>query len=59
MSVTVSPVLGKQVALLQDGVLEAGGHRVVFDGAAFSSGVYFARLSAGGVVRTEKMVLLK
>jgi len=56
---TVFDVLGKQTALLKNGMVEAGSHAVLFDGAALPSGVYFARLEAGGAVRTQKMVLLK
>jgi len=52
-------VLGREVAVLEDGRLSAGEHRVSFDGSGLPSGVYFCRLAAGDNVRTRKMLLLK
>ena len=44
---TVFNSLGQQVALLAEGVREAGYHEVFFNAAGLSSGVYFYRLQAG------------
>lgn len=55
----VYDVLGKEVAVMSDGLLEAGRHSIIFDGTALSSGIYFARLETGKSVRTEKLMLLK
>ena len=55
----VYDILGQQVAVLTDGMMEAGSHTVLFDGSTLPSGVYFARLEAGKSVQTEKLVLLK
>ncbi len=57
-------VSGRRVATLVDGMVGPGTHRVRWDGTgesgrALASGVYFARLSALGEVRTRKLVLLK
>jgi hypothetical protein len=52
-------VLGQQVALLVDGMVQAGEHRVLFDARNLASGVYFYRLEAGDFVQTRKMVMLK
>ena len=52
-------VTGRQVRVLTDEVLSAGEHRVMFDGSALASGVYFARLDAGKNVLTEKLMLVK
>jgi subtilisin-like proprotein convertase family protein len=51
--------LGQQVATLIDGVKQAGQHSVEFDASALSSGIYFARFSAGDFVSTKKMVLMR
>lgn len=59
VKLTVFDVLGKEVATLVDGRMNAGVHSVRFDGEKFASGVYFARLSAGELAMTRKMVLLK
>ncbi len=56
---TVFDVLGKEVASLVDSRMNAGVHSVEFEGEKFASGVYFARLSAGNLAMTRKMVLLK
>lgn len=55
---------GRLVRVLVDETRAAGDHDVQWDGrdaggASVSSGVYFYRLAAGGVVESKKMVLLK
>jgi len=55
----VFDVSGRRVQSLVDGVKSAGRHTVDFDASSFSSGVYFYRLIAGGIVEQKKMVLLK
>jgi hypothetical protein len=50
---------GQQVALLADGIVEAGYHTVQWSGEAASSGVYFFRLESCGHVITRKMMLMK
>jgi hypothetical protein len=55
----VCDVLGRVVAPLADSRFEAGNHRLTFDASGLSSGLYFARLQAGPLVATAKMVLVK
>jgi len=60
-------VLGQEVAVLVDGVQEAGYYTVTWDASDMSSGVYFYRLTVGGTSRdnrgdftaTRNMVLMK
>ena len=57
-------ILGQQVVTVVDEQLGAGRHTVEWngtgrDGALVSSGVYFARLTAGAVAATRKMVVVK
>jgi hypothetical protein len=57
-------VRGQQVAILVDGRVSAGTHRVTWDGRdAFgnqaASGIYFCYLRAGGMSNTRKMILLR
>ena len=64
VTLTVHNVSGQVVRTLVDGELAAGPHSLPWDGTdgsghALASGVYFARLSAGGQARTAKMALLK
>jgi len=64
VTLTIHNVNGQVVRTLVDGELGAGPHSVLWegtdgDGHALASGVYFARLSAGGQTRTAKMALLK
>ncbi|HNW59722.1 MAG TPA: FlgD immunoglobulin-like domain containing protein [bacterium] len=56
--------LGRQVRVLQDGLLQAGQHRLQWDGRSdrgemAPSGLYFACFRSGGSQRTIKMVMLK
>lgn len=52
-------VMGQQVAVLVDGMMDAGEHRVAFDGSSLASGLYFYRLEAGSFVQIRKVVMLK
>ncbi len=58
-SLVVYNIAGQEVATLISGNLTAGSHTITFDGANLTSGVYQYRLSAGELVSTMKMVLLK
>ena len=63
-------MLGREVAVLQDGMKEAGKYSATFDASKLSSGVYFSRLTinpqegpANGasmpIVLTKKLLLLR
>lgn len=56
---TVYDLLGREVAVLVDGTMTAGTHRIAFDASNLSSGVYLYRLQTAEGVLTRKMVLLK
>lgn len=56
---TVYDILGSEVKILQDGIAEAGEHQFSFDGSSLPSGIYFARLESKGMVKTQKLLLLK
>lgn len=56
---TVHDLLGREVALLVDGVIPAGEHSVRFDASSLPSGMYLIRLESEGTLLTRKMVLLK
>jgi hypothetical protein len=51
--------LGQQVGLLVHEEREAGYHQVRFDASGLSSGLYYYRLTAGDIVQTNRMALLK
>jgi len=55
----VYDLLGKEVATVFEGRLEAGFHTFSFDGSRLSSGVYFYRVEAGGYTELKKMTLIK
>jgi hypothetical protein len=52
-------ITGQNVATLISGPMEAGEHRVRWDGSQAASGIYFYHLEAGELSATKKMVLLK
>jgi len=58
-SLKVYDVLGREVATLVNEVKERGSYSVRWDASNLSGGVYFARLQAGSLVDTKKVVLLK
>ena len=51
--------LGRQVAVLREGGMDAGRHHVVFDAADLPGGLYTARLAVNGKTQTRKMLLMK
>ncbi len=55
----VFDLLGREVAVLRDGFVEAGSHRVTFDASSVAAGIYFARLDAKAYSQTRKLMLLK
>jgi len=59
VSLRVFALLGREVCVLKEGLMEAGTHRVTFDGSGLASGIYFARLDAGAFSQTTKLMLLK
>ncbi len=59
VSLVVYDVTGREMARLVEGIVKAGYHEVVFDGARLPSGVYLYRLQAGAFVETKRMALIK
>jgi hypothetical protein len=50
---------GREVARLIDGTLPPGSHRVGWDAAGHPAGTYFAKLTADGLSRTQKMTRIR
>ncbi len=59
VSLVVYDILGREVAHLVNGELQAGYHKVEFNADNLASGVYFYRLKAGDFVSVKKLMLLK
>ncbi|MGH7495551.1 MAG: Kelch repeat-containing protein [bacterium] len=59
VQLSVADVHGREVTMLIRQRLPAGRHEVDFRGERLASGVYQCRLRAGGIVRNQKMVLLR
>lgn len=59
VKLNVFDVTGRQVATLINDNMTAGQHQVLFDGSGLASGIYFARLEAGGEMMTRKLALVK
>ncbi len=59
VSLKVFDLLGREVATLVNETLPAGSYTVDWNAAAFSSGMYFYRLTSNGRVAARKMLLVK
>lgn len=59
VKLTVYNIVGEEVATLVNGSLSAGMHRVEFDAANLTTGVYFYRLEANDFTTIRKMMLMK
>ncbi len=55
----VYDLLGREVATLVDGQMEAGLHSVQFDASNLPTGLYLARLTALGETKLHRMLLMK
>lgn len=56
---SVYDLLGREVAVLVNGMQAAGAYSVTFDASTLASGVYVYTLRAGDRVVTKKMILMK
>ncbi|MFN0158765.1 MAG: T9SS type A sorting domain-containing protein [Bacteroidota bacterium] len=59
VSLKVYDLLGREVATIAEGPMEAGWHTMEWSGVNAASGVYLYRLQAGEYIETRKLVLLK
>jgi hypothetical protein len=64
VEIAVYDLLGRQVRRLHSGILAAGSQAISFDGRderghELGSGVYFARMVAGGKAQVRKMVIVR
>jgi len=59
VTLDVFNVVGEKVATLVNGKANTGETVVSFNGANYASGVYFYQLTAGDLVQTKKMLLVK
>ena len=56
ISLMVTDGLGKTMAVLHDGFMNAGEHQVEFDGSSLASGVYFYRLTTPNGTLIKQMI---
>ena len=58
-TLTVYDVLGREVAVLVEGLMPAGTHRVRFDGRTLAPGVYFYQIRTNAFVETREMIVVR
>jgi outer membrane protein assembly factor BamB len=56
---SIYDLLGRKVASLFEGELDAGEHSITWDASGHTSGIYFIRLDTNDKSQTHKMTLLK
>jgi hypothetical protein len=59
VSLIVYDINGREVASLVTGHLSFGQQQIEWNAEGLPSGVYFARLTAGNLTQTQKLLLLK
>ncbi|MDO8469573.1 MAG: T9SS type A sorting domain-containing protein [bacterium] len=59
VTLKVYDLVGREVAMLADEVMQAGAYERTFDASGLASGVYVYRLQSGGNVATQRMTLMK
>jgi hypothetical protein len=56
---SVYDLTGREVAVLVDGIQNAGEHDILFSGAGLTGGIYFYKLQTENEVAAGKMILAK
>jgi hypothetical protein len=59
VTVKIFDLMGREVATIAHGELQAGRHQRQWNAEALSSGIYFCRLQAGSFTETRKLILLR
>jgi hypothetical protein len=59
VNLSIYNLLGQRMETLIDGAMDAGHHSVSWDASAFSSGIYFYRLTTGDREFIKRMTLVK
>ena len=59
VSLKVYDTLGREVAVLFDGIRDPGRYTATFDASGLSAGTYVCKMTAGNFVATRRLVLLK
>jgi len=59
VTITIFDILGRKVTTLVNSEIDAGNHKVKFDGSSFSSGIYFYQLRIDDYITNKKMILVK
>ena len=59
VKVGVYDVIGKEVAILTDGIMDEGQHFVMWNADEFSSGIYFVKFQTNNFLSTQKIMLIK
>jgi hypothetical protein len=59
VTLSIFDLLGREVAMLVDGLENVGRHEVRWNATDLAGGVYYCRLTAGTYTKTTKLVLLK
>ena len=59
VSLRVFDMLGREVAVLVNGRMSAGTHKVTFNASNLSSGIYMYRIDAGSYTQIKQMMLIK
>jgi len=59
VKLSVYNVLGQEVAVILNENMNAGVHKITFNGERLSSGLYFYKLVGGEYVSVKKMMLIK
>ena len=59
VKLVVYDALGREVTVLVNGMVDAGVHKVTFNGSGLASGAYYCRLITDQTVQTRRMLYLK
>jgi hypothetical protein len=59
VSIDIFDILGRKMETLEEGIMPAGEHQMIWDASGQSSGIYFYRIKAGDYSETKRMLYLR
>ena len=59
VKMAVYDIMGREIAILVDGLKNAGRYSVVWNATRFASGVYFCKITMGDYSSVKKLLLMK
>ena len=59
ISINIYDLSGRKIENMFNGIQQPGNHTIIWDSSEYTSGIYFAKMTAGQYINTQKLMLIK